>query len=266
MYGVDINRSDRGDSQIISEESDQTICKEEMEGKICISKEDIEKDLKHTTRFIIEREYVPAVIGPGGKIIEAWAVVYEVDIISIREDGQVVIIGSQQGCESAKETIESMIQRWDTAKKDYSFCEEKFKIPADLVCHVVGKNFSNLNRIKSAYNVHVNLKSAIVNGQREIGVIGFDAGKVSAAKVDILKNLPRTLRFDIDESYFGKIVGHEGENVARLSKDYGVKITLEKGKACIEGRNDRTLAARDAILSIISAAKSKKIDAIVVSL
>ena len=249
IYGVEVTPPDKGE---------QTIYIEGIADMVFAAKKDIEDCIQYTTRFIIEKEYVSAVIGSEGKRIEALRKANKATYIDIKRDGQVTITGSKKCCESAKEAIESRIQRRKTAL-DYVY-EEKFSVPVNLLGHVVGKNFSNLIRLESTYSVHVHT-SEQHSDHKEISVKGSLAENVSAAKKDILENLmPLTLSIDIDASYFGCIKGRRGENVKRLRNEHGVGIFLKNGKVCILGGKGRAEAAREAILSIISE-KRKKADA-----
>ena len=146
IYGVDITLPEIGrGSRIILEESVKTVYIEGLADMVFAAKKDIEDCIKHTTRFIIEQEYVFAIIGRGGKKIESLRKANKVSYIDIKEDGQVTIVGSQKRCESAKEAIESRIQRYKTAKT-YVY-EEKFSVPSNLLGHVIGRKFSNLIRL-----------------------------------------------------------------------------------------------------------------------
>ena len=129
---------------------------------------------------------------------------------------------------------------------------------AGLIC---GKHGSNVNRIKSRYSVLVYVTST--EDEYQIVVIGSEAGNVSAAKREILENLEGMMSLDVDKSLVGKLIGPGGETVRRISKEYSVAIHFEKEgnnekasntvKAYIVGEDKvRTLAAREAIISIIS--------------
>jgi len=313
MYDVEITLLFKGNSQII-------ISLEGLAEDVFAAKRDIEECMPLTTRFFIEKDYTGIAIGCKGENIQALEKNENVQI-SISQDGEVVVTGSQSGIDASKRVIENIIQRCKTGYV-YKY-KEKFWVPPDLVGFIAGKNCSNLKRIESTHGVQVFLPSnangkskILVKGptaekvsaaKREItarayeyqeefavspdllgciigkngsnlkriesfydvhvqmprgdkkrnGVVvkGWAAGNVSAAKKDILESLPvdSTLSFDVEKRFERKIIGRGGETVRRLCKEYGVKIGLSKdGKVRISGTIDNAKAARDAIISIIS--------------
>jgi len=138
--------------------------------------------------------------------------------------------------------------------------QEDFSVPSHLFGYITGKKGSNLKRIESIYDVHVQLPSCNKKGNAVV-VKGWTAENVSAAKKDILESLPdSTLSFDVEKRFERKIIGRGGETIRRLRKEYGVKIGLSKdGKVHISGSIDNAEAARDAIISIISQ-QSNRVD------
>lgn len=125
---------------------------------------------------------------------------------------------------------------------------------------IAGKEYSNLNRIESSYSVHVSLPSAKTI-QKDILIKGSVAENVSAAKNDILEHLSGTLSMNLEKRLIGRIIGRRGDTVQSLCQKYGVKIFCKDGKARIVGSKDRTEAAREAIVSIISKEHKKTADA-----
>lgn len=213
------------------------------------AKEAIESIINKATivSFIVEKYYLGMIIGRKGEQRNCLEKAHNVTIDINLEDGKVVIGGEKNDCEACKETIESMIEKNPT---------EKFYVPAHLLGSIVGKNFSNMTRIEWKYGVQVSLPSA-KNGRSEIWVRGKSTEDVASAKKDIVDNLPWKSVFAVDKNCYGSIIGHGGEIVQRLRREYGVQIDLKGGYAYIEGRKSRTEAARDAIDSIISAQRKR---------
>jgi len=224
---------------------------------ISAAKKDIEQTLRCKTNLFIEEDYLYLVIGRDGKNICAIEDALNVRIKS-KEDGEVIITGTR--CEEAKKAIESLIKR---LKTDYPYVE-KFYVPSGLIGFVCGENGSNKKRIALKYGVHVYTRAGKTKYEHEmISVKGSVAENVSAAKQDILNLVARIFELDLDESFVGRIIGHGGERVGRISKEYGVAIRFEPKNQGVKGRRrvyilgdkDRTKAAKDDIISIITGRK-----------
>jgi len=211
------------------------------------AKKSIEENISRITSFFIEKDYRHLVIGPEGRNKRALETAHKVTM-RIKEDGEVLIMGKES--EEAKKGIESLVERLKTA---YPYKEE-FSVPACLIRFVCGKNGANRIRIEFTHSVHVVVTEASnKDGPQLIIVKGSSAESVTAAKKDILENLPSASSIlDVDESSRRCIIGRGGETVHRLEKEHEVTIGLGGGKVYIFGEKDRAEAARDAIVSIIS--------------
>ena len=192
--------------------------------------------------------------GQEGKNLLCLEEKFEVCINVNREDGKVMVSGKK--CKAAKKAIESLIKR---LKIEYPY-QEKFAVPSDLIGFVCGKNGSNRKRIESTHNVHVFISTSTKDSQTVI-VKGPVARNVSDAKKDILENLPWTMKFNVDDSFVEIIIGPGGETVRRLEMEHNVAICLRDGKVYISGMEERTEAAKDAIISIMSKFKKNDGDA-----
>lgn len=209
------------------------------------AKNDIRERMVYQMGFFIEKNcWTDLVIGHGRAGLQALANAHKVKI-AIQDNGLVTVTGSQHGCDACKKAIESLINN----KKVDPYYQDMFYVPDYLMGKV---SEENMRRIESTYNVNVSLPSS-QNRRSEILVTGSAAENVSAAKKDILfDSLPWTLMCTIDEPFIdGK------ETVKRLEKEFSVDICLENGRAYISGSKDRTLAARDEIISIISGDRKK---------
>ncbi len=68
---------------------------------------------------------------------------------------------------------------------------------------------------------------------------------------------------DLDDHFVRRIIGHGGETVERINKEYDVVIHFEpknqgrngRQKVYIFGAKDRTKAAKDTIISVITGRK-----------
>ena len=79
--------------------------------------------------------------------------------------------------------------------------QEEFSVSPDLLGCIIGTKGSNLKRIESFYDVHVQMPRG---DKKRNGVVvkGWTAGTVSAAKKDILESLPdSTLSFDVEKRF-----------------------------------------------------------------
>ncbi len=251
VYDVDITLLFKGSYQII-------ISIEGMAEMGFAAKKDIEEGLSCTKSFYIETGYIYRVIGREGKRIRNLGKAHGVQI-GVRYDGKVVLTGHQGGCKSAKEAIESLIERWKNDKY-----REEVSVPNDLLGHVYGKKGSNLKRIESAYNVHVSLPST-VNGRSQVLLTGSDPGNISAAKKDILTHLPVKLSLEVDKRYV-ETNCIDGRTLWRLSNEHrvGISCSADGDKVCvnISGGKMHAEVARDAILSIISDEERRKDDVV----
>ena len=205
------------------------------------AKKDIKEGTPCTKSFYVERDYIRRIIGQRGEDIRSLEKAHGVTISFSRKDENIIVTGNISGCEACQNGIEALIRNetW-----------EEFYIPADLVKFVIGKNFSTLSRIELTYGVEVFLPQS---GRSRIWLRGPTAEKVSAAKRDILKTLPVTLRWDLGEGFAdGTIFGSGEDRIQRLCKEYGVEISLKKGgKVYIWGEKSHSEAARDKIIAII---------------
>jgi len=251
VYDVDITLLFKGSSLII-------ICIEGLAEMVFAAKRDIEESLPCTTTFYIEKGYTYRVVGREGKGTRNLEKEHNVQI-GVRYDGKVVVTGNQGGCKSAKEAIESLIERWKNDKY-----REEVSVPNDLLGHVYGKKGSNLKRIESAYNVHVSLPST-VNGRSQVLLTGSDPGNISAAKKDILTHLPVKLSLEVDKRYV-ETNCIDGRTLWRLSNEHrvGISCSADGDKVCvnISGGKMHAEVARDAILSIISDEERRKDDVV----
>jgi len=250
IYGVKFILPPRGDSQFT------IVGPAEM---VSAAKEDIEQNLMCKTSFFIEKDYLYHVryTGPHGEKIHALEDALNVRT-KIKQDGEVIITGTRW--EEAKKAIESLIE---SLKADYRF-EEIIYVPSNHRGFVFGKNGSNKKRIESTFSVHLFVPAAATNDEPQmISVKGSVAENVYAAKQDILNLEARILELDLDESFVGRIIGRGGETAGRIEKEYAVGIKVEpkdqgvKGrqKVYILGKKDRTKAAKDDIISIITGRK-----------
>ena len=251
VYDVDITLLFKGSYQII-------ISIEGMAEMVFAAKKDIEEGLSCTKSFYIETGYIYRVIGREGKRIRNLEKEHGVQI-GVRYDGKVVLTGHQGGCKSAKEAIESLIERGKNDKY-----REEVSVPKHQLGYVCGKNSLNLKKIESKYSVQVILPSTS-NGRSQVLVIGPDPGNVSAAKKHILSCLFAELSLDVDKRFVETncILGRgRGETLWRLSNEYRVHITCsdDGDKIYVSGVKMRAEAARDAILSIISDEERRKAD------
>jgi len=233
-------------------------------GKRCEeAKKAIKENLSSVTSFFIEKDYSYLVIGQEGQTIRDLKKVHNVEI-HINEEGKVSIVGKE--CEEAKKAIETLIEKFKT---DYPY-KEKFSVPESIAGFICGKNGSNVKRIASTYGVFVFITpSPSVKDESQVLVIGSVAENVSTAKNDMLEKLIE-MSLDVDESFVGLIIGRGAERLRCLEKEHGVKIEFERQKdqqdgkvtrkAFIFGEKERTAAARNAVISIISE-ESKKVAA-----
>jgi len=214
----------------------------------------IEENLSQMTRFFIEKEYRYLVIE--AEKINQLALEKAHDVtIHIKEDGTVLIMGKEG--EKGKKAIESLIERFKAANP----YQEKFSVPACMIRYFKGKGGSNVKRIESTYSVHV-YTSFVINDEFQIVVKGSVARNVASAKQDVLEYLG-VMILDLDVSFLGRIVGRGGKTVLRISKEFGVVIHSEqknqgvndRRKVYIFGEKDRTKAAKDDIISIITGRK-----------
>jgi len=251
IYGVNITLPANGGSQITIEGPAKMVS---------AAKKDIAQNLFTKTSFFIESSYFYLVIGQEGEQNQILQDAFNVRIDLNEEDGRVEITGTR--CEEAKKAIESLIERLEIA---YPF-QEEFLVPSHLIGLVCGKKGSNRRRIESAHNVHVYIPKAVAYYDQQlqrIFVKGADAGKVSAAKQDILDKL-ETMILDLDESFIGMIIGPGGERVRRIYEEYDVTIYCERKnqgvngrrKVYIVGEKSRIQAAKDDIVSIITGRKN----------
>jgi len=215
------------------------------------AKKAIEEILSFKMSFFIEKGDRWLFIRQGGENIRALRKAYNVTI-DIEEDGEVVMMGKEG--EAAKKAIESLIDNWKAA----AAYEERFSVSAQLIGHLIGKDGLNRKRIETTYNVFMLSGD---EGEPEIVLRGFSAEEVTAAKKDILDSLGEVL--DLDESFVGGIIGHGGEMVGRIEKECGVAIHFEPKNQGVKGRRrvyilgekDRTKAAKNDIISIITGRK-----------
>ena len=251
IYGVNITLPANGGSQITIEGPSAKM--------VSAAKKDIAQNLFTKTSFFIESSYFYLVIGQEGEQNQMLQDAFNVRIDLNEDDGRVEITGTR--CEEAKKAIESLIERLKIAY--YPF-QEEFLVPSHLIGLVCGKKGSNRRRIESAHNVHVYIPKAVAYDQlQRIFVKGPDAGKVSAAKQDILDKL-ETMILDLDESFIGMIIGPGGEKVRRIYEEYDVTIYCERKnqggngrrKVYIVGEKSRIQAAKDDIVSIITGRKN----------
>ena len=220
-------------------------------------KKDIEQNLISRTSFFIEKEYLHLVIGQDGEKVRALEDALNVRT-KIKQDGQVIIKGTR--CDETKNAIESMIKR---LKTDYPF-EEIVCVPTNLMAFVSGENGSNLKRIESTFSVHLYISTATAKGESKmISVKGSVVENALAAKQYILNLEAMVFEWDLDESFVRRIVGPGGETVSRIEKEYDVNIHFERKNQGVKGRRrvyilgekDRTKAAKDDIISIITGRK-----------
>jgi len=233
-YNVVINIQKDGEVVIIGDRCEEV-------------KKSIEENISRMTSFFIEKDYRHLVIGPEGRNHRILEKAHKVNI-SFKGDGEVLIMG--KGGEEAKKDIESLVKRLKTA---YSY-QEKFSVPSYMIRFVCGKSGSNRIRIESTHDVHVFVAPASDKSEPQLIIVkGSLAGNVLAAKKDMLENLPTPSSIlDVEEKFFGLIIGRGGEKVLRLEKEHDVAINLMDEKVYIYGEKDRAEAARDAIVSIIS--------------
>lgn len=214
------------------------------------AKRDIEESIPLTMSFFIDKYYTPVVIGPEGKNIKFISKAYNVEI-GVRKDGQVLVSGKKRNCEAAMKNIEFNISQRKTAE-NYK-CAEKFSVPAVLIPHVAGKAGSNVKRIESTYTVRVFLQ--IKNDQTgEIVVKGPSAGKVSAAKKDILDKLGLGScqeKFSVPAHLLGYVCGKDGSNAKRIQSYYNVNVFLPPR----DGPSDEILVTGPTTESVSAAKK-----------
>jgi len=219
------------------------------------AKKSIEESLHRKTSFFIDKEYCHLAAGPNGENLWALRTGHSVDI-SIKEDGEVVIIGKES--EEAKKAIESLVER---LKTDYPY-QEKFSVPSVRIGFICGENGSNRKRIESAYSVHVFISAATaINEPRMIIVKGSEAQNVSAAVRDILQYLGKIL--DLDDGLVERIICPGRDTVRRINKEYSVVIHFEekngsgRRKVYIVGENKgRAKAAKEDFISVITGRKN----------
>ncbi len=135
-------------------------------------------------------------------------------------------------------------------KRQNNQVEVKVLVPADTIGFVIGYQFSNIHRLESKYGVKVTLPP---KGGSDILLTG-PADGAAAAEADILDSLPCRLTHQVEKRYHGAIVGHQGNVINGLRKEYNIDIILigYENLVVIEGKNkQRCQDALNAIKSII---------------
>ena len=210
--------------------------------------------LPYEVRFPIDKEHIEAVLGPNGEEKRAMFKAHNV-LLSIHEDKEVVITGKRIGCEAAKKAIESRIN----AKKIDEAYQETLFVTGDQMKLIAGEDDSksSVKRIKSTFGVSLIVDSSPPPeyGRYGIGLKGPSAELVSAAKKDILDNLPCVLIFTVDERFVKKTL------IPRMKEKFDVEIFLKEGKANVSGKKGSAEAAKEAIIASISD-KRKKTDVV----
>jgi len=128
--------------------------------------------------------------------------------------------------------------------------EVKVLVPAETIGFVIGRQFSNIKRLESEYaGVKVSLPA---RGGSDILLTG-PADKVAAAEADILDNIPCTLTLEVEKRYHGAIVGHQGNVINGLRKEYNVSIDLigYENLVVIKGNEENCQDALNAFKSIM---------------
>jgi len=206
--------------------------------------------LPYEARFPIDKEHIETVLGPNGEEKRAMFKAHNV-LLSIHEDKEVVITGKLKGCEAAKKAIESRIN----AKKIDEAYQETLFVTGDQMKLIAGEDDSksSVKRIKSTFGVSLIVDSSRPPeyGRYGIGLKGPSAELVSAAKKDILDNLPCVLIFTVDERFIKKTL------IPRTKEKFGVEIFLKEGKANVSGKKGSAEAAKEAIIASISAKRKR---------
>jgi len=214
--------------------------------KVAATKKDI-KESFHQITFLIEKEYVPLVIGPKGQRIGSLRAAHIHAKITITNDGKIKVVGKESECHAVKEKIKSQINK---VKMVYPF-EDKFLVPAGMKFLVAGRDYSNVKRIASTYNVQVSLPSSKNCELSEIWVKGKSAEEVSAAKREILESWDV---FFIKKEDLGLLIGRKGQKLRFLEKEFDVTITIidkEDGKVVIVGKKSGWEACKKAVELLI---------------
>ena len=133
--------------------------------------------------------------------------------------------------------------------------EEEMNIEPNNIGRVIGRNHSNVNRLKTTYKVGIILPP---KGSSQI-IIQGPAEMVFAAKKDIGDGLPSTTRFFIQKEYTDLIIGPYGREVQALSEEHDyAQITIERGdgEVVIKGTKRSCETCKKAIEFLIQRCKN----------
>lgn len=138
-------------------------------------------------------------------------------------------------------------------KQNKGAVQVEVKVPAEKIGHVVGKQFSNMNRLESEYGIKLTLPA---KGGSDIMLTG-PADRAAAAKEDILSRLPWTTDYPLEKGYHGAIMGPKGAIINGLRKKHNVIIDLNPDSVIIRGPKKQCDDALSSIKSIV--AEQKKV-------
>jgi len=128
--------------------------------------------------------------------------------------------------------------------------KEMMTIEPNKVRYVIGREYSNLNRLKEVYGVDITLVPAIGGCQV---IIEGPIDMVPAAKKDIKEGTPCTKSFYVERDYIRRIIGRREEDIRSLEKAHGVTISFSRkdGKIIVTGNISGCEACQNAIEALI---------------
>ena len=127
--------------------------------------------------------------------------------------------------------------------------KEKMSVLPEMMGLLVGRNASNLDRLRQKYGVKISRPDW---GNFHINIEG-PVEMVSVAKKDIEDSLPRTINFVIEKKHIGLVIGTKGETITDLRRTNQVKINVgEEGNVkCFNPREqERMWISKDVYRSL----------------